>query len=121
MQKTAKMHTDALKAQLGNIVETLATALTAVAQSIHAVAPKEELQPIFDRAQLAPDSEQTVITSAALATELRLPVTTVERAIERLSVRFAVQARRLGITSGPRRVKSRARSSKRAIAVPTPE
>lgn len=78
-----------------------------VAQTIHPIAPKEQFQSTFERTRLATGAEPRASSPSELAAELRLPVTTVERAIQEISTKLLQQGQSLGIDLRGRATMSR--------------
>lgn len=68
-----------------------------VAAAIYPVAPNEKFQAIFETMHAASSSKRPRPTPSTLAQELRLPLTTVERAIEGFCGKLRLQAKTLGI------------------------
>jgi hypothetical protein len=68
-----------------------------VAAAIYPVAPNEKFQKIFKNMHSASSSKQPLQTPSTLAQELRLPLATVERAIEEICGKLRRQAQTLGI------------------------
>ena len=68
-----------------------------VATAIYPIAPNEKFQEVIEKMQLSSSSKRRPQDPSMLAQELRLPLTTVERAIEEICGKLRRQAKTLGI------------------------
>jgi hypothetical protein len=68
-----------------------------VATAIHPIAPKEKFQEVFEKMRSASSSSRLPPTPSTLAQQLRIPLTSVERAIEEVCGKLRRQAQILGI------------------------
>ena len=68
-----------------------------VATAIHPIAPKEKFQEVFEKMRSASSSSRLPPTPSTLAQELRIPLTSVERAIEDVCRKLRRQAQILDI------------------------
>ena len=95
------------EAPQARVVPIISDAEKMIAQAIHPIATKEQFQSIFERTRLATGAGPRASSPPELAAELRLPVTTVERAIQEISTKLLQQGQLLGIDLRRRATMSR--------------